>query len=96
VFGGHGVYHADLMFALVADDELFLKVDDYSIGQFEVLELSAFEFHRNGKTFNMSYHQAPEEIYDAPERAQYWAEVAYAAALRSAKPSKNKDSNTKE
>lgn len=27
MFGGHGTYHNDLMFALVVDDELHLKTD---------------------------------------------------------------------
>jgi DNA transformation protein len=28
MFGGYGVYHDGLMFALVADDTLYLKADD--------------------------------------------------------------------
>jgi len=37
MFGGHGVYQGELMFALVAFDELYLKVDDESIGFFRDL-----------------------------------------------------------
>jgi len=27
MFGGYGIYHNDLMFGLVADDQLYLKTD---------------------------------------------------------------------
>ena len=85
MFGGHGVYHADLMFALVADDTLYLKVDDLSRPDFEARELPAFEVTMRGRVGRMSYHQAPEEIYDDPEVAAEWARKAYDAALRSRK-----------
>ncbi len=32
VFGGHGVFFEGLMIALVADDVLYLKVDEASVG----------------------------------------------------------------
>jgi len=82
MFGGHGIYFDDLMFGLVADDELFLKADEQSIAEFEALDLSPYQYH--GKTFNMSYYRAPEEIYDDPDQALVWANIAYDAAVRSA------------
>lgn len=85
MFGGYGVYHAGLMFGLVADDELYLKVDKLSIDEFNAAGLAAFEYTKNGKVMKMSYHKAPGDIYDDPEQATYWANLAYAAALRSAK-----------
>ena len=88
MFGGHGVYHNDLMFGLVADDELYLKTDQQSAMTFQERGLCAFEYQKNGKAFKMSYCQAPEEIYDDPEEARVWATLAFDAALRSA--SKNK------
>lgn len=85
MFGGHGVYHQGLMFGLVADDELYLKVDKVSISEFEEQGLPAFEYDKNGKVMKMSYHKAPEEIYDDFEQATYWANLAYAAAVRAKK-----------
>lgn len=84
MFGGHGLYHDGLMFGLIADDELFLKVDKESISEFEANGLEAFQYTKNGKTFNMSYYRAPEEIFDDPEQALYWARLAFDAALRAA------------
>lgn len=82
MFGGHGIYHNDLMFGLVADDELYLKSDKESVHLFEENDLTPFEFNKDGKIFKMSYYHAPEQIYDDPECAYEWAEIAYSAAVR--------------
>ena len=42
MFGGFGVYHDGLMFALVADDVLYLKADEKSVGAFVGLGFGAF------------------------------------------------------
>ncbi len=82
MFGGHGIYHQDLMFGLVANDELYLKTDKENIAEFEALELGAFEYNKDGKIMKMSYFRAPETIYDDFEEASRWAQSAYGAAVR--------------
>jgi DNA transformation protein len=82
MFGGYGIYHQGLMFALVADDTLYLKVDSASKPEFEQHGLTAFQFDQRGKPISMSYFLAPDIIMDDPEAAVYWAELAFAAALR--------------
>ena len=84
MFGGHGIYHNDLMFGLVADDELYLKTDAENIAEFEENQLDAFEFIKDGKAMKMSYYRAPESIYEDPDSAIHWADLAYAAAERAA------------
>ena len=83
MFGGHGIYPQGLMFGLIADDELFFKVDELSKLEFEEKGLHAFEYSKNGKFMKMSYHLAPEEIYEDKSIAKEWADKAYAAAVRS-------------
>ena len=82
MFGGHGIFLEDLMFALVADSVLFLKVDKQTENNFKVRGLEAFTYMKKGKEFNMSYYQAPEEVLEEGEEMSYWANMAYAAALR--------------
>ena len=82
MFGGHGIYHNDLMFALVADDVLFLKGDDDTIPKYEENGMEPFQFEMKGKVGTMKYYSAPEDIYDDPELASQWAELAYGAAQR--------------
>jgi len=84
MFGGHGIYHQGLMFALVADEVLYLKTDTESRPQFEALGLAPFVFEKQGKPTAMAYLAAPDLIYDDADEAQRWAGIAYAAALRAA------------
>lgn len=83
MFGGHGIYHKDLMFALVADDQLYLKTDSTIVHLFEDKELEPFIFQTSQKEIKMSYYLAPEEIFDDPDQAYYWADLSFNAALRS-------------
>jgi DNA transformation protein len=83
MFGGYGIYYADRMFGLVAADVLYLKADAQSVPLFEARGLAPFEYVKDGKAMKMSYYQAPEEIFDDPDVAREWAELAYAASLRS-------------
>lgn len=83
MFGGYGIYHDELMFALVSDEMLYLKADDLCREAFEQAGLSQFEYPKNGKLVKMSYYQAPEEIMEDPEQAAIWARRSFEAALRS-------------
>ncbi len=90
MFGGYGIFHKGLMFALVADDTLYLKADASIAGYFLDRELEQFTYDKQGKVFKMSYFMAPEDIFDDPEEAKVWADRSYAAAVRSKKPRKKK------
>jgi len=83
MFGGHGVFRDGLMFGLVADDTLYLKVDDESLEVFEDLNLGPFEYEKKGKLMQLSYYEAPPDCLENPEEATRWARIAYEAALRS-------------
>ncbi|MEK6550295.1 MAG: TfoX/Sxy family protein [Pseudomonadota bacterium] len=83
MFGGYGIYHSGLMFALVDDDTLYLKADAENARTFEERGLRQFEYVRNGKVMKMSYYLAPDELLDDREQAAAWARRSYEAALRS-------------
>ena len=90
MFGGYGIFHKGLMFALVADDTLYLKVDEKISQYFTERELEQFCYEKQGRFFKMSYYMAPEDIFDDPEEAKVWADRSYGAAVRSKKPKKKK------
>jgi DNA transformation protein len=81
MFGGYGIYHDSVMFALVADNTLYLKANDSTKSHFESRDLPQFEYERKDKTVKMSYYLAPDEIFDDREEAAIWASYAYEAAL---------------
>lgn len=83
MFGGHGIYHGEVMIGLVADDELYLKVDASSLSLFEQHGLSQFVYQKGQRTVGISYYQAPEEALEDPVEMRHWARLAYEAALRS-------------
>ena len=82
MFGGCGIYHDGLMFALVASDCLYLKVDPLNRQFFDQRHLAPFEYVKQGRRTQMSYHQAPEELFDDKALAADWAKRSFEAALR--------------
>ena len=90
MFGGYGIFLDGLMFALIADNVLFLKADEESENEFKTKGLEAFTYSKKGKEFKMSYYQAPEESLEDAEEMSVWANRAYGAALRAAAKKRNK------
>jgi DNA transformation protein len=82
MFGGYGIYRIDVMFGLVADDVLYLKVDQETIPGFEARGLGPFLYEKKGKIIAMSYYQIPEEAMDSSPDLCEWAHQAYGVALR--------------
>jgi DNA transformation protein len=86
MFGGAGVYRDGLMFALVADDVLYLKADGESRGDFDAAGLPPFTYEAgDGKRTIMSYFRAPEACLDDPGEMAEWCRKGFAAALRANK-----------
>jgi DNA transformation protein and related proteins len=83
MFGGHGLFIDGLMFGLIADDQLYLKVDDGNREAYEAEGLQPFTYAGKGRRIATSYHEAPSAGFDDPEILCDWAREAYAAAARS-------------
>jgi DNA transformation protein len=82
MFGGFGLYCDGTMFALIADDVLYLKVDEANRGEFERAGERPFVYESKGRRTVMSYYSAPDRALESRELAAPWARSAYAAALR--------------
>jgi DNA transformation protein len=95
MFGGYGIFKEDLMFGLVADEVLYLKVDQETIPGYEAQGLGPFVYEKKGKKMAMSYYQAPEEAMDSSSDLCEWAERAYRAALRAKKQKPSSPSKPK-
>ena len=87
MFGGQGVYQGELMFALVASGEIYLKVDEESVGFFRDQGSRPFTFQtRDGRTTLTSYWRMPESALDDPDEAAELGAMALAAARRAKAP----------
>ncbi len=88
MFGGAGIFRDDLMFGLIIEDQIYLKVDDFNRAAFEGAGQGPFLYERKGgRTVAMSYYPIPEALYDDPDELSEWARQAFAAAQRGAKQS---------
>jgi len=92
MFGGYGVYHNGLMFALVSDDTLYLKADAVNVDRFEELGLGPFEYRKQGKVMKLSYYLAPDVVMDDCDQAALWGRRSCEAALRTHAPKRKKKS----
>ena len=82
MFGGHGVYCDGVMIGLVADELLYLKVDEQTKPLFTDAGCEPFVYQMKAKRVTMSYWSVPDEAMESSEQMLPWAKHAYAAALR--------------
>ncbi len=85
MFGGAGLFCEGLMFGLVFEGAIFLKVDDASIPDFEREGSVPFVYTRAKSPgrigrHSLSYWRLPERLYDDPEELVSWARRAFAIA----------------
>lgn len=81
MFGGVGVYAADVFFALLDDDTLYFKVDDATRPQFEERGMAPFRpYGDDGEV--MQYYEVPADALEDPEELGAWVEAALAVARR--------------
>jgi DNA transformation protein and related proteins len=91
MFGGAGIFAEGLMFGLVFDGAIYLKVDAASIPDFEREGCQPFVYTR-AKTagrvgrHSLSYWRMPERLYDDPDELATWAGRAFAIAQRKKEP----------
>lgn len=84
MFGGAGVYADGVMFALIADDTLYLKADASTQAAFEAEGLPRFGYEARNKRIDLPYWRAPERLLDDSDEMTEWAGAALAVARRSA------------
>lgn len=84
MFGGHGLYLDGLFVALVADDVLYLKVDDATRADFQAAGSRPFVYTGGARPVTMRYWSAPDEAMDSPAAMAPWARRALQAALTAA------------
>jgi DNA transformation protein len=87
LFGGAGLWSEDLMFGLVFDGAIYLKVDETSIPDFQREGSQPFVYTRAKSPgrigrHSLSYWRLPERLYYDPDELAVWAGRALAIAQR--------------
>ncbi|MEO0981364.1 MAG: TfoX/Sxy family protein [Pseudomonadota bacterium] len=90
MFGGAGVFAGDVMFALLAEDVIYIKTDESLRADLEAEGSEPFLYERpsDGKSFDMGYVSLPSGAMDEAEEASAWGRRALDVALKAAKTKK--------
>lgn len=75
MFGGAGVYQDGVMFALLADDQIFVKADDALRADLSAEGGAPFLYLRSSdaRPIDLGYVSLPSSAMDDPEEAVAWA-----------------------
>lgn len=78
MFGGAGLYRDGRMFGLIADDVVYLKVDDSTRSDFVAAGSAPFNpYPEKAKTTVMSYYEVPPEVLENPVKLAQWAQRSH-------------------
>ncbi len=83
MFGKTGVFCDGVMFGMVTDNMLYLRVDDHNRVAFKEAESDPpLSYQKRGSAIDLSFWRAPERLFDEPDELVSWARIALAAAHR--------------
>jgi DNA transformation protein and related proteins len=85
MFGGYGLYQHGVIFAMIANDTLYLKVDDSNRADFEKYDSKPFTYERDGKKKAMSYYELPADILEDQDQIGHWVEKSYQLSYKKKK-----------
>jgi DNA transformation protein and related proteins len=81
MFGGVGIYAAEIFFALMDDDTVYFKVDETTRVEFEARGMGPFRpYGEHGEV--MQYYQVPAELLEDAEELRPWVTAAIGVARR--------------
>lgn len=81
MFGGAGLYREGKMFGLVADDVVYLKVDDTNREKYEAAGSGPLKPFEDEKTV-LSFYELPADVFEDPEALMEWAAESLAIQLK--------------
>jgi DNA transformation protein len=83
MFGKTGVFCQGVMFGMVTEDTLYVRVDDHNRATFREAESSPpLNYAKKGTSIDLSFWRVPERLIDEPDELVAWARAALAAAHR--------------
>ena len=83
MFGKTGLFCDGVMFGMVTDNMLYLRVDDANRTAFKEAEAAPpLNYAKKGALIDLSFWRAPERLFDEPDELVAWARLALGAARR--------------
>ena len=83
MFGGVGLYSNSVFFGIIANDVLYLKVDDQTKGRYVAAKSKPFKPYPD-RAGTMRYYAVPVDVLESAPELTGWAREAIKVALRAA------------
>ena len=81
MFGKSGMFCDGVMFAMVTENTLYVRVDEENRATFSEAEaFPPLNYAKQGSTIDLSFWRVPERLFDEPDELVAWAQAALAAA----------------
>jgi DNA transformation protein len=73
-FGGIGLSHAAVQFAMIMDNSLYFVVDDTTRARYQAAGMQAFSYEtKKGRVQVRRYFELPEDVLLDPDELRVWA-----------------------
>jgi len=83
MFGKTGVFCEGVMFGMVTDNTLYVRVDDQNRAIFKEAEsYPPLNYRKKGSTIDLAFWRVPERLMDEPDELVVWSRAALGAARR--------------
>lgn len=79
IFNGYGIYHHGVQFAIVINDRLYFRADDYSRSLYTAKHMKPFLPSALG-TSESNFFQLPDDVLSHPAELIFWMRIAVEAA----------------
>lgn len=79
IFNGAGVYHHNVQFALVINNQVYFRADDASRPLYLQRGMHAFQ-PRGAVQVESCFFQLPDAVLSSPAELRYWVRIAVEAA----------------
>ena len=83
MFGKTGVFCEGVMFGMVTDNTLYVRVDDQNRAIYKEAEsYPPLNYRKKGSTIDLAFWRVPERLMDEPDELVVWSRAALGAARR--------------
>ena len=81
MFGGVGLYCADVFFGIVSNDVLYLKMAEDDRAEYEARGMRPFRPYAARPQVSLSYFEVPVDVLEDGDQCAAWARRAVTAAM---------------
>lgn len=89
MFGGYGIYWHNIFVAIIAENELYTKVDKELAKKYKASGYYTFTYEQKDKLAELNYINVPQEILEDPIAIRQRLEESYSIAIITIKKPKS-------